>query len=95
MTFRPPPSMAADGLERQKTLRITGLFTLRRLRGSGYEKPQSALRAFVRFFSATFFCALKPCGFLYRAQKNVAYSRNVIRNFFCPKFVIAGGIRAA
>jgi hypothetical protein len=24
---------------------------------SAYEKPQSALRAFVRFFSGTFFCA--------------------------------------
>jgi hypothetical protein len=35
--------------------RLTGLYTLRRLiGGSGYEKPQSALSAFVRFFSATF-----------------------------------------
>jgi hypothetical protein len=25
--------------------------------GLAYEKPQSALRAFVRFFSGTFFCA--------------------------------------
>jgi hypothetical protein len=46
--------------------------------GLAYEKPQSALRAFVRFFSGTFFCALETYGFLYRAQKNVAYNRNEI-----------------
>jgi hypothetical protein len=48
--------------------------------GLAYEKPQSALRAFVRFFSGTFFCALETYGFLYRAQKNVAYNRDVKRN---------------
>jgi hypothetical protein len=36
----------------------TGLYALRRLRGSGGEKPQSALRAFVRFFSATFWAGV-------------------------------------
>jgi hypothetical protein len=30
------------------------LYALRRLRGLAYEKPQPALRAFVRFFVGTF-----------------------------------------
>jgi hypothetical protein len=38
--------------------------------GLAYEKSQSALRAFVRFFSGTFFCALKPLrGFLIGRKK--------------------------
>jgi hypothetical protein len=52
--------------------------------GLAYEKPQSGLRPFVRFFSGTFFCALTPLrGF--RAQKNVAYNRNVMRH--CAKLI--------
>jgi hypothetical protein len=48
--------------------------------GLAYEKTQSGLRAFVRFFVGTFFCALETYGFLYSAQKNVAYNRNVMCN---------------
>jgi hypothetical protein len=43
-------------------------------------KHQSALRAFVVFYSSTFLQALETYGFLYRACKNVVYSRNVMRN---------------
>jgi hypothetical protein len=43
--------------------------------GLAYEKPQSGLRPFVRFFSGTFFCARETATqFLYRAQKNVGYN---------------------
>jgi hypothetical protein len=49
--------------------RITGLFTLRRSSGSGYEKPQSALCAFVRFFSATFCPPCKCSAFAGRTVK--------------------------
>jgi hypothetical protein len=45
-------------------LRITGLYALAAYGGLGYEKPQSALRAFVRFFSATF---LQPWSLLRKA----------------------------
>jgi hypothetical protein len=51
-----------------------------------YEKPQSGLRPFVRFFSGTFFCALETYGVLYRAQKNVAYNRNVMRHFLAQVY---------
>jgi hypothetical protein len=38
--------------------------------GLAGEKPHSALRAFVRFFSGTFFCPLKPLrGFLIGRKK--------------------------
>jgi hypothetical protein len=50
--------------------------------GSGYEKTQSGLRPFVRFFYATFFCLRETASqFPYRKQKNVSYSRNVMRKF--------------
>jgi hypothetical protein len=51
----------------------------------GYEKPQSALRAFVGFFSATFWPAatLRVASW---AGQNVIYSRNVKRNE-SPKFL--------
>jgi hypothetical protein len=44
---------------KQKKRRITGLYLLAPT-GRGYEKPQPALRAFVRFFSGTFCPPLKP-----------------------------------
>jgi hypothetical protein len=48
--------------------------------GLAYEKPQPGLRPFVRFFSGTFCPPLKPLrGF--SGGQNVAYSRNVRRNF--------------
>jgi hypothetical protein len=50
--------------------------------GSGYEKPQSALCAFVGFFVATFLRLLETYGFPYRNRKNVIYSRNVMCHFF-------------
>jgi hypothetical protein len=47
-----------EKMDKKAKRRITGLFTLRRSSGSVYEKPQSVLRVFVHFFSATF---LQPC----------------------------------
>jgi hypothetical protein len=50
---------------------------------SGARLPQNRSRAspFVRFYSSTFFCARKMLRiFPYRAQKNVTYNRNVMRN---------------
>jgi hypothetical protein len=48
--------------------------------GLAYEKPQSALRPFVRFFSGTFCPPLKPLrGFFIAAVKtSLAYNRNVM-----------------
>jgi len=53
--------------------------------GSGYEKPQSGLRPFVRFFSATFFCLRETASqFPNRKQKNVSYRQTLHENFFTP-----------
>jgi hypothetical protein len=48
--------------------------------GSGYEKPQSCFALCVVFLRHIFLCAETASQFLYRAQKNVAYSRNVMCN---------------
>jgi hypothetical protein len=48
---------------------ITGLYALRRFRGSGYEKTQSGLRPLCAFSSPHFLCAGIASQFLYRAQK--------------------------
>jgi len=50
-------------------LRITGLYALRRFRGSGYEKTQSGLRPLCVFSTPHFLCAGITSQFLYRAQK--------------------------
>jgi hypothetical protein len=42
--------------------------------GLAYEKPQSALRAFVRFFSGTFFCALKPLRGFFIGRKKTSHT---------------------
>jgi hypothetical protein len=58
--------------------------------GSGYEKPQSGLRPFVRFFSATFFCLRETASqFPNRKQKNVSYRQTLHDNFFTPRLFIA------
>jgi hypothetical protein len=50
--------------------------------GSGYEKPQLGLRPSCGFSPPHFFAPLKMLRiFPYRAQKNVAYSRNVKCHF--------------
>jgi hypothetical protein len=50
--------------------------------GTGYEKPQSAQAPFCGFFPPHFFVPVKMLRiFPHRAQKNVAYSRNVKRHF--------------
>jgi hypothetical protein len=46
----------------------------------GLRKTAVGLVPFVRFFSATFLRLLERFAFLYRNRKNVAYSRNVMRN---------------
>jgi hypothetical protein len=49
--------------------------------GSGSKKPQPGLRPLCGFSPPHFFAPVKmPRIFSYRAQKNVAYSRNVRRN---------------
>jgi hypothetical protein len=61
-------------------LRLTGLYALRRFRGSGYEKPSRTSALCVFFLRHIFLCAKIASQFFYRAQKNVAYSQNVMRN---------------
>ena len=56
--------------------------------GSGYEKPQSGLRPFVRFFSATFGAGVVA------SQRPITCPKrqlppNVTRKFFYPKFFIS------
>jgi hypothetical protein len=49
--------------------------------GSASAKPQSGLRPLCGFTPAHFFAPVKMLRiFPYRAQKNVAYNRNVMRN---------------
>jgi hypothetical protein len=49
---------------------------------SGYEKPQSAYGLCAVFLRHIFASPIKEAyGFLYRACKNVIYSRNVMRNW--------------
>jgi hypothetical protein len=43
-----------------------------------YEKPQSALRAFVRFFSGTFFCALKPLRGFFIGRKKTSHTTGTL-----------------
>ena len=78
-----------------KKHRITGLYLLAPT-GRGYEKPQSGLRPFVRFFSATFFTPVKPLrGFFYRAQKKRHIQPERYVQYFMPKFIVASAIHSA
>jgi hypothetical protein len=59
-------------------LHITGLFMHLRISASGYEKPQSALSAFVWFYLRhRFLFAKNATHFPYRKPKIIIYSRNV------------------
>jgi hypothetical protein len=48
--------------------------------GLAYEKPQSAYGLCAVFLRHIFLRPETAARFLYRAQKNVAYNRNVMRN---------------
>jgi hypothetical protein len=43
-----------------------------------YEKPQSGLRPFVRFFSGTFFCALKPLRGFFIERKKTSHTTGTL-----------------
>jgi hypothetical protein len=60
-----------EGAGVKAPLRLTGLFTLRRLTAARATKNRSRAPPFVRFFSATFFCARKNAShfFLSDAKK--------------------------
>jgi hypothetical protein len=66
-------------VKKQKLLRITGLYMLRRpLGGSGFRLARSfRFASFPRQPPPTFLQALETCGFLYWACKNVIYSRTL------------------
>jgi hypothetical protein len=66
-------------------LRITGLYALTAFGGSGYEKPQSALRAFMRFFSATF---LQPWTLLRKALIRAAKPSHTAGTLGAIRFLI-------
>jgi hypothetical protein len=60
---------------------ITGLYMLRRRWRLGFRVARSFRYApFPHHTPPTFLQALETYGFLYRACKNVIYSRNVMRN---------------
>jgi prolipoprotein diacylglyceryltransferase len=62
-------------------LRITGLYALRRLTAA--RATQNCVRAVALctvLFLHIFLCAKIASQFFYRAQKNVAYSQNVMRH---------------
>jgi len=62
-------------------LRITGLYALRRFRGSGYEKTQSGLRPLCVFSPPHFLCAGIASQFLYRAQKTSHTAKTLCASF--------------
>jgi hypothetical protein len=52
--------------------------------GLAYKKPQSGLRPFVRFFSGTFFCALKPLRGFFIGRKKTSHTTGTLYAI-CPK----------
>ena len=68
--------------KKQFLLRLTGLYMLRRLTAARATKKRSRGYAPLCVFSPPhFFAPVKMLRiFLYRAQKNVSYRRNVMRN---------------
>jgi hypothetical protein len=55
--------------------------------GLAYEKPQSALCAFVRFFSGTFFCALKPLRGFFIGHKKTSHTTGTLCAIFGANLV--------
>jgi hypothetical protein len=65
--------------------RITGLYAFRRHSAApGFHSPRSATPP-TAHSTHSFLCPETATQFLYRAQKTVAYSRNVMRNNFSKK----------